>query len=521
MVFFFSGCDNGNGTSDANGGDENGGDETPPDNPTPVLTSISPTSKVQHLPAFTLTATGTDFVDGAKIFFDGAEKETTFVSSTELTCTIEPEDITETTAANAYAPIGILDTDVNVLVNNPTPGGGDSGETTFTIRSRHSFETFQEVDSASVPEIAVDSQGNIYIVYEDGTYNNGVWRFDVYIVSSSDGGETWSDPVNVSNTPGRSFFPAVAVETSGNTSQSGETSVSDTQDTVYVIWNDDSGRGQRDFEVNIRSSTDGGATWSNRDEISHSGGKGHDNSVIDIAVGGDDTVYVVWSDDRNSKYGEIFFTKAAGGSSLGAQGLSWTTPKKIAAEQSPRISVDGSNNLYVVCEFYGSKLWDIAFTYSTDAGQNWENQQNVSNASDYDLDPDITTDSQGIVHIVWQDLGSPNWSDVIYIHSTTAVTAETNSLSWISPVYLSDTPKYAEYPRLVSDAADNINLVWSDSSDHLYFIRSINGGDTWTQKVSIYEDYCNENAIAVDKEGNIYVVTDSWDGIFIKSKHWD
>ena len=90
------------------------------DNPIPTLTSTTPTSKVSHMPAFTLTATGTDFVDGAKIVFNGIEKPSEFISSTELSCQIEAENIQASS-------------DVPVLVRNPTPGGGDSNSLNFTL----------------------------------------------------------------------------------------------------------------------------------------------------------------------------------------------------------------------------------------------------------------------------------------------------------------------------------------------------------------------------------------------------
>jgi hypothetical protein len=82
-------------------------------NPIPTLTSISPTIKVSHMPTFTLTATGTDFIHGAKIIFNGIAKQTLRVNSTELTCQIEPENTLLTNA--------LQDQTVNMAVEYPTP----------------------------------------------------------------------------------------------------------------------------------------------------------------------------------------------------------------------------------------------------------------------------------------------------------------------------------------------------------------------------------------------------------------
>ncbi|HTS36663.1 MAG TPA: hypothetical protein VMH04_13395 [Candidatus Solibacter sp.] len=82
-------------------------------NPLPNLISISPQTVYQNSGSFTLTATGTGFISGSAIDFDGTLLPTTFVSSTQLT-TIVP----------ASYLIGTGSTYVSV--ENPPPGGGYS-----------------------------------------------------------------------------------------------------------------------------------------------------------------------------------------------------------------------------------------------------------------------------------------------------------------------------------------------------------------------------------------------------------
>ena len=59
-------------------------------NPLPTLSSLTPDTKVYHMPSFTLTVNGTDFSSDTAIVFDGVQKQTTFVSSTEITCQVDP-----------------------------------------------------------------------------------------------------------------------------------------------------------------------------------------------------------------------------------------------------------------------------------------------------------------------------------------------------------------------------------------------------------------------------------------------
>ena len=106
--------------SPAPGGGTSGASNFVVDNPVPTLTSISPSSATHGGAAFTLTATGTNYVVGSVIEWKGVKLTTTHVSSTTLTATVPSTDI-ETAGTAA------------VTVVNSTPGGGTSAAQTFTI----------------------------------------------------------------------------------------------------------------------------------------------------------------------------------------------------------------------------------------------------------------------------------------------------------------------------------------------------------------------------------------------------
>jgi len=99
------------------GGDGNGGQSG---NPLPVLASVSPATAVVGGVGFTLTASGTGFVPGAVMQWNGAARTTTFVSNTQLTAAIPASDIANVGTAQ-------------VTVVNPTPGGGTSSAISFSI----------------------------------------------------------------------------------------------------------------------------------------------------------------------------------------------------------------------------------------------------------------------------------------------------------------------------------------------------------------------------------------------------
>ncbi len=94
----------------------------PANNPIPSITQLSPSSAGVGGAAFTLTVTGTNFISGAQITWNGTTRATTFVSATQLTGQITAADI----ATQGTASVSVV---------NPNPGGGPSPAKTFTITS--------------------------------------------------------------------------------------------------------------------------------------------------------------------------------------------------------------------------------------------------------------------------------------------------------------------------------------------------------------------------------------------------
>ena len=88
--------------------------------PAPTITALSPNSAQAGGPAFNLTVTGTNFVSGATVKWNGNSRSTTFVSATQLTAAIPATDV----AAAGTAQVTVLN-----------PDGGTSSALPFTITS--------------------------------------------------------------------------------------------------------------------------------------------------------------------------------------------------------------------------------------------------------------------------------------------------------------------------------------------------------------------------------------------------
>ena len=91
-----------------------------PGNPTPTIASLSSTSTPVGVPGFSLVVTGSGFVSGSVVRWNGSDLATTFGGATQLTATVP--------AAN----LAFAGTE-QVSVASPAPGGGSSATTAFTV----------------------------------------------------------------------------------------------------------------------------------------------------------------------------------------------------------------------------------------------------------------------------------------------------------------------------------------------------------------------------------------------------
>jgi hypothetical protein len=162
------------------------------DNPLPATTAVSPDNIDEGSAAFSLTVTGTDFVPGAIVRWNGADRNTTFVSSTELQAAVTAADVAVAGTAN-------------VTVFNPLPGGGLSNAQLFTTNA---------IPGNPVPAItgidpdtaAAGSQGFTLVVNGAGFVPESVIRWN--------GGDRQTN--FVSSTELQAVIPAADVAVAGN-----------------------------------------------------------------------------------------------------------------------------------------------------------------------------------------------------------------------------------------------------------------------------------------------------------------
>jgi hypothetical protein len=159
------------------------------------------------------------------------------------------------------------------------------------------------------PQIASGPDGEVYIVYVARPPDNVDDDGNVYLVSSTDKGQTWSRATQLNDDKGSAlqFFPSVAVDPDGG---------------VHVMWGDmRDDPAQTRYGIYYTRSLDHGATWGFEDktlgittrntrvtDFASNPNRGFPNGLFlgdyfSIRAASNDDVYMVWADTRLGEYG--------------------------------------------------------------------------------------------------------------------------------------------------------------------------------------------------------------------------
>jgi hypothetical protein len=368
-------------------------------------------------------------------------------------------------------------------------------------------------------QIAVDPSGNIYVVWSD----NSPGYPAIFFAASSDAGITFSTPLNLSNDPGGSNPPRIAVDLNGDInvvwagtsgSKSGVLSRSidggatfpasatiannlkrtpiitlDSSGNIYVGWAD-----SISFNVFFSKSMDGGATFSNPTQVTNRP-KIDSAGVSAIALDGAGNIDLVWQDCDS--FCHVWFDRSSDG------GASFSSPISIAGtlEFPPVVgmALDSVGNIYVV--YNTVPFGDIFQVRSMDGGTTFSGT-NISNDNSSPAPPpraepccaQIAIDSADNIDVVWQDNGPLR--DITFARSTD------------SGATFSNTPVSTTgfNPRIAVDSRGDINVVWTGNKNGVFYSTSSDSGVTFSNPQNLSNNNSGfDPSLALDSCGNINV----------------
>ena len=284
-------------------------------------------------------------------------------------------------------------------------------------------------DDSVFPEIAVDSNNHIHLVWQDYSFGN----YEVLYKKSTNIGISWSQTTRMTWNSEGSIHPVIAI---------------DTNDNIYVVW----GNGYAgNSEIFCRKSTDGGASWSALKRLTWSTDISTDPA---IAIDSNDNVCIAWEETKGGD-DEIMFKRSLDG------GNTWSSPVRITynsgESQSPTLAANSSSGIFLAWNDDTPGNDEIFFKKSTNGGGTWSNPLRSTYTTFLSFEPVLSVDGSNAVHLIWLDR-TPGNDEVFYKSSTNG------GNSWSSPTRLtwSALSQFASGPDMFSDKDNNIYIVYAE-----------------------------------------------------------
>jgi len=188
--------------------------------------------------------------------------------------------------------------------------------------------------------------------------------------------------------------------TGGGYSQSVDLAV-DQQENVYVAWEDY----QIDnYDIFIQKvDYEGNIIWPNDIRV-NTGGSGNQTNP-NINIDSDNNLFIIWQDDRNGD-NDIYGQKIdSSGNNLWPNGDLAISVKTADNQENPKATIDNNNNLYIVWQDYRNGNNDI-YGQKIDSNGNiiWSNDVRInSDAFGEQKNPEVIINQSGNLVITWQD----------------------------------------------------------------------------------------------------------------------
>jgi len=266
-------------------------------------------------------------------------------------------------------------------------------------------------ESTYCPELALDSAGNIHVVWaDDSNLNNSGTDRDIFYKYRNSTSKTWSGLKLISNeSDGYSIDPSIKVDENGN---------------VHIVWCDDTnftGCGT-DQDIFYRFWNSTSKKWSNLTVLSPYY-KEIESKDCHITIDGKSNIYISWIDGILNAYNhDNIIYKYYNSSKKSWSGLISITDYDISDVEYHKIAFDKNNNMHVI---WTQKLYDytleinhVYHKFYNSTAKTWSNIFNISKGCKGDPKiPSIAIDDKGFAHCVWNIKFSEElyYSEMIYL----------------------------------------------------------------------------------------------------------
>ncbi len=256
-------------------------------------------------------------------------------------------------------------------------GGGSWSPSVFMDRMDESMDAD---DYQSDPWLITDQDDNAYFIFTE--YNNIYFNYipeGVGVAKSTDGGVTWSDPVQASDTWGHDNQITACVDPSGD---------------LCLVWEHWSDR-----ELVFTKSTDSGGSFQSTQNISDSWVpyiSSSDNGTLLISTWVEgDSILLLRSGDGGATWPLAFLVN-----STGPDGLDYVTA----------VDTTSNGDIYVAYSAGTTTDRDVYVVKSLNGGRNWTDPIQVNdNPSGMQRQVTMLIDDDDNIHLAWLDSRHGEW----------------------------------------------------------------------------------------------------------------
>ncbi|MGI0051126.1 MAG: sialidase family protein, partial [Nitrososphaeraceae archaeon] len=351
-----------------------------------------------------------------------------------------------------------------------------------------------EIINSTFPQIKTQNN-TIYVIW-NGDVGHGVdneIQSDIFLAKSENKGNSFGEPINLSNDNGSSFNPQSEISSNN----------------IYVVWEDDTLAAETsalnsNTSILFRQSKDNASTFSPIVSLSSINA---DSSNPDITTINGNTVYVVWQDDLDESSKILFKKSMSNENTLFSDQQIISDSQGSKFEISPEI-ITSNNTINIVWDDFNSEKESshILKRSSIDGGITFGQIMQLSDDSEFAINEIVSVHNNNM-YIVWQG-NTKGQFDVFLSKSSDG------GITFSQPINFSNDPSDSINPNLIV-VHNNLFVIWNDNSTKNYNVmikRSSDGGITFSQPINLSNttnsDSINPQLAAIDNN-KLFVV---WQG---------
>jgi len=343
-----------------------------------------------------------------------------------------------------------------------------------------------ESNPQSEPDIAVDSEGYIHIVW----INNG----NIYYVRRIE--EGFNTPIQIT-TEGNQHSPVIVIDANNN---------------GYITWY---GKTNNIYNIYIAylNTTTGQIT--NIEQITNNNLYDQINPILAID---DSYLHLIWTGkgygSNPNFYNLQYKRKALDGNWYPQESIT----NKPYDQNFPSAIVDLDGNLNVVWQGKGwgnnPNTWNIIFRKRTAATSVWEDEEIITDKAEDQIQPSISTDSYSNINVIWTGKA---WG--LFTNHFNIQYKQKTASAWSSIKHITDTSNDHYWPNFISSIYPIIDEVhtnipkvgyafsWIDKNDLRYYVSSDLEWEIPENKFLVAQniDYLGQHPLARDSNGKLWI----------------